>query len=381
MNPFRLVEAAVLDADAGRTARRSTITFAAEFRGESANLKRRQKWSARANATLVVAGSSVSGLFVVDERVYEVSGNCRRLWRDSLTFDLALRDAIDGAGSFSLVGSMRGERLTGKFVGTLPIANLTMIAGAWRAPKLWCQEPPPKHACGALLYEREGITGYPNARGSVRMRIRRYERCVEVEILDPAGRPLNPPRVIHLDEDLNHPVNDNVRVLVYDAPDAGTRMPTSEGGELVRYGEFKFIAVQGCANPHLFQFLRMTVRETPPGGPAGPEGDAKPWAKDDSKLPIAAGPPDGATLWDHPGIPIGFAPRNRPEGTVAVLTYYLETFVCCDGTLLGYVSWGFTLTVTYGQDKAPSTPVVAATPPTWHPPADSPRAAQVNCPL
>lgn len=380
MKSFRLVEASVLDAEVGRAARRATVTFAAELRGHSAKLERRQKWAARANATLVITGTTVSGHVVIDDRVYEAAGECRRLWRESLSFNLALRDALDRAGSFSLVGAMKGARLAGHFVGTLPSANLAAIAGAWRAPKLWWQHPPEEHPCGALLYEKEGVTGYPNANGTVWMKIRRYERCVEVEILDAEGQPHDPPLKVRLDEDLNHPVNDEVRVRVYDAPDAGTRMPTREGGVLVRFGEFKFIAVQGCERPHLFQFLRLTGRETPPGGAPGAESELKTWRPDNAKMPMTPERPDGAVLWDHPGAPEGFAPANRPKGTVAVLTYYLETFVCCDGTLLGYISWGFTLTMTYDENRRPSTPVVAPTPPTWHPPADSPRAAAVECP-
>ncbi len=377
MNFPRLVEAAVVDAEAGRRARKSTLRFTAALRGTRPK-RARGSWSATAEATLVLHGTEVTGVCLLGDRVYHVAGECQRLFHEHLTLSLTLTDAISGAVNFSLVGALRGESLAGNFVGTLPGLGLSALMGRWRAPKLWWQVPPPEHECGALLYDHEGITEYPNANGRVRMRIRRYERCVEVEILDPEGRSLTPPRIVHLDEDLNHAVNEKVRVLVYDAPDPGTPMPMQGGGELVRFGEFKFIAVQGCTRPRLFQFVRLVIVETAPDGTRKPEHELWAWRTDDAKMPLPIQGPDGAVIWDHPGVANRWP--AKPAGTVADVIFTLETFVCCDGTLLGYVAWGFTLRLTYGANQAPGVPVVIPTAPTWHPKEDSPRAAAVTCP-
>ena len=174
-------------------------------------------------------------------------------------------------------------------------------------------------------------------------------------------------------------------ITVFDGIDKGSKKPKGDGtSHNTQFGELKFILVSGCTKVTFVQFLWKNVEVRPAGGAWQDAGDPpiyRHWGPDEFNMKI---PPIGDEFryFDPPGLDFAQKMPTMQNGSKVRLTWKLETFICCDGTLLGYVSWGFTLESVY-QGGKPGNPVVTKIPPQWHahdPNNPSPQAGKVKCP-
>ncbi len=286
----------------------------------------------------------------------------------------------------SLIGCVEEERIEGYLVGVFASDN-AVFSGSFGGSNILRQEAQPQEGCGYLLWTQ--YLQMRLARRLTHVRIIRYQRCVKVEYLDPQLGPQNPPSVVTLSEDLGKSLGDNKWVLVYDGKEENSPKVGSDGNPISgTFGEIKYIAVQGCQQTKTVQFIHQTltiIRH----GQTPTSSEVVPWTLE-PHVPFSAPvvPPfltDEGVKFDIPNVNMdavqtGFSPQ--PAGTIVVIQFEFETFVCCDGQLAGYVSWGYSNTFVVGSNNVHSKTVVTLTKPTWvaHDPSNpSPRAGQVNC--
>lgn len=225
--------------------------------------------------------------------------------------------------------------------------------GKLKLPKVFFQEaataPKPDDPCGKLVYESpiqvNDETAPDGTHKRIRFRIRRYELCVFVVILAPGGgdRVID---TIKLARDpggvtLHGPGSKTVHVQGYSTTSKGKLVGRLDGGDAAFYGKLVVFVVDGCANLKLVQFVKQTEA-------IGSQTTRTDWQVDGGTTaaqPFRGTLPKGATADDGAGSMTDWPGRFEPPtlglpfNTKVELDQAFETYVCCDGALIGYWSW------------------------------------------
>lgn len=256
-------------------------------------------------------------------------------------------------------------------------------AGCDKPPEPQPQPQPQEDPCGKLLW-KDGPKAFTLSDGTViYVIVSRYEKCTKVDFVDRGGKALGGTTPASLPEDFNQKVG-AATISGFNLANDGKKIAESGGKDVVRYGEFKVFTVSGCKEVKFVQFIHTTISITVPG--QKPESvETLPWQIDGGDPypgSLRPGAPDNGAMIDGPGVDTQQLPadvlKELPDGTTITNKFELETFICCDGELLGYVSWGFevTSTVKGGKQSAPKSTISK---PVWHDAKDSPRTKDVKC--
>jgi hypothetical protein len=224
----------------------------------------------------------------------------------------------------------------------------------------------------------KGQAGPDDARTEYHWRLTRGE-SVSIDFFD-GDKVL---QSLPLKQDLDKTVGKS-RVFAFDATMDGVTIAK----DVKWSGESKVILVQGCKKLKFVQFYRDVNKYQPAAGSTvKPIDRSKPWKPDGSakkypgtlELPSDASPDSGG-MADMPGL-TGKQSDSTGELATMVLkrkkggagsTYTIgtefECFICCDGNLLGFVSWGYALTWTIDASDAVTGPVPSANAPVWNDP-------------
>ncbi len=246
--------------------------------------------------------------------------------------------------------------------GSIGISGILMQVGPGGPQK---QEPDPD-PCGEKLWEaiytlRSPVTGL-----IIRMKIERWEHCIKASFVDAEGDSLPETEDFTLSEDLVQELDDDKKVMVYDAPLTGKKIGEKPDGDdegddpdpHVVHGEIKYIGVSGCTNVKYFQFFQEFLQIKDPFGRRagrtqriqrlGPDGTNP---HDGNSLPPGV-TTEGTPLIDIPSYPNTELPFTEeslagvPDDYTIHHYHQYATYVCCDGELLGYVVWGYEVVYT-----------------------------------
>jgi hypothetical protein len=297
-------------------------------------------------------------------------------------------DAADGRVAYAFAATVSPERMEGAFVAA-GVAESEARTGIIVLSDVLFQETPPPDKL-AWKKEYSSQAGPDDKRIRYRFRVERSDKGVTVVFVDEEGKAIT---TLPHDADLDKTVG-SARVLAFDAVMNGAPIAKDAKWD----GESKVILVQGCSKVSFVQFERtVTTVYPPPGSTEKGKRDKTPWRQDGKgttypgtlDLPSDAGADKGA-MADLPGITPadgeakrasakkGFDKYGFGEKATFVYRIELETFVCCDKKLLGFVRWAVDLTWTLGKDGKVAGPVASKTKPTWND-AGSPSDNTVDC--
>lgn len=247
-----------------------------------------------------------------------------------------------------------------------------------------------ENPCGKLLEKSDTVELKTPSGATVKVVVERYERCVRVTYLG-TGVDGAPDTVIELPAGKGGTVEvgaHKVNATSYSTIQRAQFIGSDKDGAIDWDGHWCSFAVD-CAKAKFVQFKRRTAKwntdtnatvgawelDVPAGKPQDP---AAPFG---GTLPKPKAGGDGQTSqFDAPGGAGGLPDKNVPDGTTFAITDDLETFVCCDGALIGYWSWSVTRTYKYKNKICLTPSTVTGNEPAWHDAAGaSPNWAVVKC--
>lgn len=263
--------------------------------------------------------------------------------------------------------------------------------------------------CGAWLWgprevEQEIAKGEPN----VKVRMTGYDNCLIIEYIDENGNVCGKDKLKIVDTHGSLGTHGMLKLYGGECigtivrPKAAASATKPKVDEIRKWGRY-FALVVDCKKATFFQFVHRTTKIND----FAPDEDKPPWHPDGTKsvepFPGQFTPGSGYKgLEDCPG-PVGQTgseaiPRTRPqsdpskggkppqvpwaEGDTFTVVSEFETFICCDGELIGYFAWARSTTWKFsvGNWSAPQpghddTAV-------WHDAKKdpSPRGALITCP-
>jgi hypothetical protein len=251
------------------------------------------------------------------------------------------------------------------------------------------QDTPRVDPCGALQFDNiETLEVAPKQWEYVHVYV--YERCIKIQYLHRDGTAVGGNDSVILRPTMGQKTpKPGVTVSVFGAPDHDLKEGAGEHD-----GVHIAIRVRGCDNPKFFQFCNTRYTSKNPGQNEKEWPPTKTWHADPGKdiegkfIPvgtITTGKDKDTSEFDSPGVvraPTDSGPKVElgadANGTIYTLTHEFESFVCCGTELLGYVSWGDSMSWVVIDGKM-SFMGSSLTPQTWRPANDSPRAAEVKC--
>jgi hypothetical protein len=214
-----------------------------------------------------------------------------------------------------------------------------------------------------------------------RVRVERAAESMLVTFLDSAGTPLAGSPVV-LREDFSQLVGRS-SITGYWAPARGLPIAENAGHD----GVLRVFVVFGSSSVRFFQYSCSEV-SLDLGMAGGVLCERTPWRLD-SGSPYSGSfkseELDATWMLDGPGTAPDFDPfaavrrmakdadhdaaDELPDDAVFKLTHDFETLPNADGTLLGSITWGYTMTWTL-SGGAPTGPHPSAVTPVWRPPAE-----------